>query len=311
MEKNLWQQYNTALELEHGAHLNKEYKHTIVCGMGGSHLAATLSLAFLPELIIHSDYGLPSLPSKDLRKSLVVLVSYSGNTEEVLDSLEEALRHDLTVVIITTGGELLRRATLSNLPHVLIPTTSLQPRDALGYQLRALKAALRTDALPAEIKEPSALLEPKWDQEANHLADHFGGQIGLIYGTKTTRGLAYIWKITLNETGKTPAHYNTFPELNHNELESFGSSRRAKDYAGLILTSPSDHPRIQKRAAITENILHQFFSVKHRSLSAISLDSFFTEITIAQKTALALAKKRNIDPESVPTIEAFKKAMLR
>jgi glucose/mannose-6-phosphate isomerase len=279
--------------------------------MGGSHLAATLLTSLLPSIIIHRDYGLPRLDPKDLRQSLIVLVSYSGNTEEILDGLEEAMRHDLPVVIITTGGQLLEQARLHNLPLVHIPESPLQPRDALGYQLRALKVALRTNTLPSEVPEPSPEKIKTWMQNSRHLIDHLHGRIGLVYGTSTTQGLAYIWKITLNETGKIPAHYNIFPELNHNELESFGASMNAKNYAGLIITSLADRPQIKKRASITESLLTQFFPVQHRLVSKLSLEDFLIEISIAQNTAKALAEKRNLNPKAVPTIEAFKKDMLR
>lgn len=308
---NLWEQYNTDLSLEGASSLAAKYDHVIVCGMGGSHLAATLIAADRPHWIIHHDYGLPALSPKTLAKSLVVLVSYSGNTEEVLDSFDTARKHDADCVIITTGGQLLREAKLHDTPHVIMPSSDLQPRDALGYQLRALRAATRDGDLPSTLSVPEPGQLDEFMIRAHALADHFAGSIGLIYGTQATRGLAYIWKITLNETGKTPAHYNLLPELNHNELESYGSSPLAKEYAGLTLSSLTDHERIQKRATITTSLLNQFFPMHHQSLSDTKLATLFREVYVAMHTAKRLAIKRDLDPAQVPTIEQFKKNMLR
>src|SRR3989344_6077288 len=70
----------------------KSHKKFIILGMGGSHLAADLLSMedFSRDIIIHRDYGLPHISEDDLKNSLVLAVSYSGNTEEVLDGLEIA-----------------------------------------------------------------------------------------------------------------------------------------------------------------------------------------------------------------------------
>ena len=104
----------------------------IVVGMGGSHLAADLLKILKPELdlTIVSDYTLP----KAKENELVVLSSYSGNTEEVLDVYEQA--KGLNRAVITTGGQLLDKARKDNVHFVLLPT-GLQPRDAIQFSLQA------------------------------------------------------------------------------------------------------------------------------------------------------------------------------
>src|ERR1700722_733566 len=65
----------------------------VVCGMGGSHLGAWLIKRYgkITNLIIHRDYCVPNAPDGFMQDALVILRSYSGNTEETLDAGREAL----------------------------------------------------------------------------------------------------------------------------------------------------------------------------------------------------------------------------
>ena len=84
----------------------------VVAGMGGSRLPALILQAWKPSLplIIHNDYGLPALPEDELRTSLIVVSSYSGNTEEALDAYELAREKGYAVAAISVGGRLLEWA---------------------------------------------------------------------------------------------------------------------------------------------------------------------------------------------------------
>ena len=109
-----------------------------VCGMGGSHLAADLIKIARPDLdiIIHSSYGLPEIG--DLDERLIIVNSYSGNTEEALDSFGEALEKKLNLAAISIGGKLLEQAQNKGIAFVKIPDTGIQPRMALGFFVLAL-----------------------------------------------------------------------------------------------------------------------------------------------------------------------------
>ena len=104
----------------------------VVVGMGGSHLAADLLKILKPELdiIVHRDYGMPP----NINDRLIILSSYSGNTEEVLDAYDQA--KNLNRAVITVGGKLLEKAKQDNVPFVLLPV-GLQPRDAIHHCLKA------------------------------------------------------------------------------------------------------------------------------------------------------------------------------
>ncbi len=71
----------------------RPHKNYILCGMGGSHLGAWLIKRYggVFNIFIHRDYGLPELPPDIWADALVILSSYSGTTEEVLDYMTKNL----------------------------------------------------------------------------------------------------------------------------------------------------------------------------------------------------------------------------
>lgn len=113
----------------------REKEKVVVCGMGGSHLAADILKDLRPDLrlSIHHSYGLPGWKQDELKKSLIILTSYSGNTEEVLDAYALARNLNLTTAAISVGGRLLELVQKDNIAYVQMPDTGIQPRSALGF----------------------------------------------------------------------------------------------------------------------------------------------------------------------------------
>src|SRR3989344_3814624 len=141
--KSLEKQLQYQPELVNGDKLGK-YDRFIFVGMGGSALGPDLLRVSNPELdiLIHRDYGLPDLPDKVLQNSLIILNSYSGNTEEVLSAFKLALSKGLSMAAVSIGGKLLELARQNSIPYIEIPDWGLEPRMALGLNLRAFLKVL-------------------------------------------------------------------------------------------------------------------------------------------------------------------------
>ena len=80
----------------------------IIAGIGGSAIGGDLVKSYLAgkisiPLVVNRSYELPSFANEE---SLVIVSSYSGNTEETLAMFEEAVRRKLHIVCVTTGGKL-------------------------------------------------------------------------------------------------------------------------------------------------------------------------------------------------------------
>lgn len=114
----------------------------VLLGMGGSAMAATIgTLASAPRspMVVHQGYGLPAWAIES--GASVVAVSYSGNTEEVLSGVDQALSADLDLAVVASGGRLAEIAGERDLPYVEVPG-GLQPRAGVGYQTAAVTAML-------------------------------------------------------------------------------------------------------------------------------------------------------------------------
>ena len=103
-----------------------------VCGMGGSAIAGDLVLGayrerLLEPMTVVRDYYLPGWIGEG---TLVILSSYSGDTEETLTCAIQALERNALCVAVTSGGKLGRFYAAEGVPVVALPP-GLQPRAAL------------------------------------------------------------------------------------------------------------------------------------------------------------------------------------
>ena len=120
----------------------KNIQRIVIAGMGGSAIGADLVAAAVSAIcstpiIVHRDYGLPAFATG--KETLVVLSSHSGNTEETFDSFEHALKSQCNIVIISTGGEISKRAKEKNIPVWTFDHQG-QPRAAVGFSFGLLLA---------------------------------------------------------------------------------------------------------------------------------------------------------------------------
>ncbi|OGN07251.1 MAG: bifunctional phosphoglucose/phosphomannose isomerase [Candidatus Wildermuthbacteria bacterium RIFCSPLOWO2_01_FULL_48_29] len=290
----------------------------ILCGMGGSHLQGDIFQNAVPgfDLAVHQDYGLPRWRDDVLKQTLIIVSSYSGNTEEAISSFDEALRNGYPVAALSTGGDLLIRANQHKVPYIEIPDTGIQPRNSLGFTFKALAKMVGRDDVVEEATAVGKELEvnaARFEEIGKQIAEKLKGKIPLIYASNKNYSIAYNWKIKFNETAKTPAFYNLFSELNHNEMNGFDitdSTRELCDkFHFLFLIDTIDHVRIRKRMDVLERQLRERgFSVETISLGAGSmLQKIFSSLLTADWAAFQLATLYGRDPEQVPMIEEFKK----
>lgn len=315
--KNFPEQFTFQPELSIKTDL-KKYNKFIVCGMGGSHLAADILKNIDPEidLMIHSDYGLPNLSSDELKKSLFIFSSYSGNTEETIDGYHLAKNKNLPRLVIAVGGILLELAKKDNIPFIQLPNTGIQPRSALGYSFMALLLATQRDDITKQISELVNILATRMDELKNigaDLADEIAGFVPIIITSKKNYSIGYNWKIKFNETGKIPAFHNVIPELNHNEMTGFDLSDKSQYLADrfyiLFLVDESDHPKNRKRMEVLFQLYHEKrLPVKNIVLTGSNnLDKVFSSLVLADWSAFYLAKHFDHEAEQVPMVEEFKK----
>lgn len=309
--KNFPKQFRFKPKIEGGK--LKKYKKFLACGMGGSAQPAQVVKNLLPQtdITIHKDYG---LPVGDWKKTLVLAVSYSGNTEETISSLEEAQSKGLPCAAIGVGGRLIAFAKEKNIPYIQIPDTGIQPRCGTGFMVLALLKAMKLNDLLKQFKElAKSLGSVDLEQEGKGLAERLKNSVPVIYASTQNLPLAYMWKIKFNETGKIPAFYNVFPELNHNEANGFDvkdvSRALSKNFHFIFLRDSEDLARVQKRFEITAKL----YSDRGLPVEAVELSGenrpvkFFSSLMLADWTAYYTAENYGLESEQVPMVEEFKK----
>ena len=280
-------------------------------GMGGSALAAEALLFLAPEsrILIHRDYGLPWEAPAD---ALHVAISYSGNTEETVSFANAALREKRPLAVVASGGALVDFAEREGLPLALVPA-GLVPRNAFMYMVRALLALVGRDehnqalaSLTFSVQE----LEAAGEEEAHYLLPG----VPLFYTSSRNRLVGQMAKLIMNESARTPAFANVFPELNHNEMQSFDSDMPE----GLehlfrieLITDSSDHARVVRRMDTFKVLMEE----RGRSVAVHPIGEWSREEALARlwlRYILAgrhLAATRVSKPDTQPLVDAFKKRL--
>lgn len=308
------EQFDWQPVVEHNEAL-KSYPYYVVCGMGGSHLGAWLIKRFgnVPNITIHRGYGLPALPEELLRSSLIILSSYSGTTEEVLDSGREALKKGLSIAISTTGGKLIEFAHEHALPSVQIPETGLEPRMAVGYSMLSLARLMCNAELEAMIRDggkAADVMAGKAPGEA--LAERLKGKIPVVYSSQENVELAFIWKIKFNETSKIPSFMNVFPEMCHNELTGYDVVDSTREISSRIhaifLDDASDHSRVKMRMQVASDMLgERGIPVEHVPLEGTGFQKALAAALTADWASYALAEFYGVPHPDTPMVAEFKK----
>ena len=305
--------------VEHAGKLKKTGKF-VVSGMGGSHLAANILTDWRPELdvVIWSNYGLPPIGDKGLKERLIILSSYSGNTEETIDAFNAAKAKKLSMAVVAARGKLISLAEKNKVPYVKLPDLHQQPRMATGLSLRGMLALMGERNLLAESKLLASQLQPGREElRGKDLARRVHGSVPIIYASGRNAAIAQNWKIKFNETGKIPAFWNVVPELNHNEMTGFDAKAKttslSRGFHFIFLKDAGDDRRIIKRMNVLEKLYRDrgFKTEIVLMQGKNELVKIFTALALADWTAFYSAKMYGVEPEQVPMVEEFKKLIAR
>lgn len=307
-------QVNLAYRKEVDVNVEGDIKRVIITGMGGSAIAGEILKSYLQDektpISVNRGYNLPKDADKE---TLVVVSSYSGNTEETLSAYKDAIRKSCKIVSITSGGKLLHFSTTNRTAVIKIPL-GMQPRAALAYSffpmLKLMEKLRITTSRKMEVETLVKNLDKKiFMQTGLALSEKLVGQIPLIYSSEIMSAVGSRWKTQINENAKTMAFNNVFSELNHNELQAI-ENLNAKFHCIMLRTDKDAH-RITKRMDITkEHLKAKGIDVTDIAIKGNTLlTKLFSAIYIGDWMSYFLALRYKTDPTPVPIIEAFKKEL--
>lgn len=298
------EQYLESLTLGKGIKIKKPRKIVFV-GMGGSGFAGDIIKCLVKEKIdieVVKDY---SLPLNLKRKDLVIAISYSGNTEETLSCVQEAIDRKIPLLGISTGGKL--EKLCSN--FIKIPG-GYQPRDAMCYLVIPLLNVFKENRIiEIEGYDKMYFNQKEIRKIARSISDKMVKEIPVIYSSNRLRCLAEGTKTRINENGKILAYSNVIPEMNHNEIVGF--TGRMTELFVLIIRDVEDNPRILKRFEITKGIVeeHGFECVILDTMGDTLISRIFNTLHIADWISYYLAEQYGYQPAPVKIIEDLKKKL--
>lgn len=269
---------NSYEQIDYAAQNNYEIKNIntkiisniVISGLGGSAIAGEFLQNFLRDdlkinLIVNRNYNLPKFIDKN---SLVIISSYSGNTEETISVFKEAIEKKCQVIVLSTGGVVKEIAEKNQLDFILLKS-GYQPRYAFFVSFFSLLKIFQTleliDNHDQLIKWASEFIKQKGDEYSSEEniatinAKELIGFLPIIYSVAdVTNSVGNRYKCQLNENAKVHAFCNLFPELNHNEIIGWETVTENNFKSKVVnIIDDSYNAQIKKRFAITTELISQ------------------------------------------------------
>jgi len=307
------------------------FQNLVIGGMGGSNLATELIRSVYGEninmpIILVRNYNLPQFVN---HKTLVIIISYSGNTEETVSCLAQAIAKKAKIVVISSGGKLKIQAQKNKIPYYQINkklNPSNQPRYAVGLQLGAVLAIFNNLKLiklnNQELKQATEYLSiltqtwaPAVAQDNNFskkLALELSGQWPILVAADFLSANVHILANQINESAKNITSHYVIPELNHHLLEGLKMPINiTSKIKFLFFNSNLYSEAIKKRFYVTEKILKQQ-KIKFIDYSISSDSKLLTALEILLLGSwisyyLTIINQQN--PVKIPWVDLFKKEL--
>ena len=303
------------------------YDDLLIVGMGGSGVAGDVLKLVLNEITqinveVRKAYGIPDVVAK--RRPKCLFISYSGNTEETVEAVNDAIKYNLDWSVISSGGQLLELATQHERPFVKVPQ-GLQPRAAFGLMTKAVMHYVSSDKdgkylelcnqagdyLNDVLANQS---ENEFLSEALQISKDINSKTSVIYGgTPLTYLVAQRWKTQINENAKSKAFVGYIPEIHHNEILSWEANKEdsKKNFQLLFLRSSDENSQISKRYELTKEIIGDKVDISEiENISSENIISNLFHLTlIGDLVSVYMADNLDIDPYDITAIENLKKLL--
>ncbi|HEX2014473.1 MAG TPA: bifunctional phosphoglucose/phosphomannose isomerase [Nitrososphaera sp.] len=303
----------------------------VVAGMGASGVVGDFVRVLMREsrVPIHVQKS-TNLPAFVDGETLVLSITYSGKTRETLEILHASIGAGARNLVITSSFELGDFCSRNAIPWIRVPENGF-PRATLGFMLISALGALNklglTGSFDSDVEETISVLDeiksqcgPEVLQKNNParlLAQSLVGRFPVIYGESGfTEVIAVRWKQQMNENGKSHCYYDVFPELLHNEIESWNSSdsAQAREYALLLLRDSGwEHQaKMESKVEATKQLAESKGAIVYDlwTKGRSELAKLLSLCYVGDFVSVYLATSRNIDPGPVRNIEQLKKVSL-
>lgn len=315
---NFSKQLSEAITIGNDARLNEsanKISNVLICGLGGSGIGGSI----VSELVVGNaavpinvtkGYFIPAYVNEN---TLVIVSSYSGNTEETLNCLELAAGKNAKIVSITSGGKLLEISKQKGYDHIVVPA-GMPPRACLGYSLTQLFFILDffkiiDNRYKEELENAIKLIDKEEVNiiaEANSIAEKLKEKTPVIYATTYYEGVAVRLRQQLNENSKMLCWHQIIPEMNHNEL--VGWTQKNDNLSVLIFIDKQEYSRNLARIEINKEVIKKYTShiteIFSKGNTAIEKTIYF--IHLSDWISVILGELRGVDLMEISVINHLK-----
>ena len=303
------------------------YEDLLIVGMGGSGVAGDVLKLVMSETTqinveVRKAYGIPQVIAD--RNPKCLFISYSGNTEETVQAVNDAIQYNLDWSVITSGGQLLELALEYKKHYVKVPS-GLQPRAAFGLMTKAVMHFVSSDESGKYLQlcdEAGDYLnkvltnqsENEILTQALEISNEIKKKTSVIYGgTPLTYLVAQRWKTQINENAKSKAFVGYMPEIHHNEILSWEANREESknNFQILFLRSSNENSQISKRFELTKKIIGDKVNISEiENIASKNIISNLFHLTlIGDLVSVYMAENLDIDPYDITAIEELKKLL--
>lgn len=301
----------------------RKARNIVIAGMGGSALGGRIVKSLFEKklkipLIINTEYQLPMFVNKN---SLVIVASYSGNTEETLSCLTDALKRKAKIFAVTTNGKLEERIKKGEFPGLIFSPKYNPlgfPKTAIGYSIGLILGVLsQLGYLPLKNKEFKNALEDfkKTDIKASakKIAKSLKGKVGVFIASEHLKGAVHAFRNQINEIAHSFSVHFDLPEMNHHLVEGFASPKEAKKHlAYFFFNSNFYHQRVTIRYPLTRDILKTLgianFECEMKGKSPLA--QVFELVNLGGFVSFYLSILKKEDPGPEPWIIFLKKRLV-
>ncbi|MGI8793813.1 MAG: bifunctional phosphoglucose/phosphomannose isomerase [Acidimicrobiales bacterium] len=303
-----------------------QIENVVVLGMGGSGIAGDILLAtaapFMPvPVVVVKGYELPAFVGEG---SLVIAISFSGNTEETIEAATEAAMQGAKMAVVASGGELTSLADGWGAPVVSVPTSIPQPRAAIGaLAIPPLSILEQVGLFPGAsqwIDLAVSQLQRRRDRlvrdgnEAEQLARRIGRTFPIVHGGGAVgAAAAQRWKTQVNENAKAPAFWAAQPELCHNEVCGWGQHGDVtrQTMTLVALRHDGEHPQVMRRFELVFDLVREVVAgiEEVRAEGEGDLAQLFDLILLGDFVSLHMAAQEGIEPGPVPALVDLKQRL--
>ena len=326
LDYKLWPKFSRdALQIDVSFPQGLDPDCIVFAGMGGSAAAGDfLQDLFAPRMsrpiYVVKDYHLPMFVGE---RSFIIAVSSSGNTEETLSIVSEALARRAKIAALSSGGmleEVCRRMNIfytkikmastprSSFPYTLYPPAKILLETGLAGDVEGL-----LEASVASLEKTARFIAPEVDEERNpskRVAEWVYDGLPVIYASRLHRAAAIRFKSSLNENVKMHALVEILPELCHNDISCWQKTG-PPNLKPLLIRYSKERPEVEERFEAVKEVVEasgvKVFELHVRDVE--ELGSMLSTLYILEFATIYAAVLRNVDPLPTPVIDRLKERL--